>query len=68
MVRVAESTEMEFLMMLSRGLTSKEIGVMTGYTDATVETYLVAIRRKYKAKNGPHLVSIAYKAGLLKIS
>ncbi len=52
---------------LADGKTNEEIAEATKHTTHTVETYRTRMLKKHRAKNSPHLVSIAYKRGILTI-
>lgn len=52
---------------LSKGLTSKEIAILTGYTHRTVETKRIRLERKLSVKNTAELINKAYKMGLLRV-
>lgn len=65
---VNENLELEFMRLLSHGASVNAIARATKYTPDTVGTYIVAIRRKYNARNVHHLVGIGYRVGILKIN
>lgn len=65
--RRLEAIESTVIQMLSEGKGASQIGDILGYSSDTAETYIYRIRQKYNAKNTPHLISIAYQKGILRI-
>ncbi len=57
--------EKEILSHMANGLTGKEIATQMTHTPATIETYKDRLFKKFKARNGNHLISIAYQKGIL---
>lgn len=49
--------ELEFVPMIIRGLTAKEIGIILGISYRTVEDYLASLKNKLQARNKVELVS-----------
>jgi DNA-binding NarL/FixJ family response regulator len=57
--------ERETLALLSRGLKFKEIASEMGITLRTVVAHVESVKKKLGARNAVHLISLAYKEGLL---
>lgn len=57
--------EREILSWFAQGKTAKEIGVILGVSNRTVEWYLCRLRSKYDAMNITQLVANAVKAGVI---
>lgn len=58
--------EKTLLVYIANGLTSKQIGKILGKSNRTIETRIQYIRNAFLASNLPHLVSICFKANILK--
>ena len=58
--------EHECLLWTSQGKTSYEIGMILGLSENTINNYLVAVGRKLRAVNRPHMVRIAMLAGIIE--
>lgn len=56
----------EIITYMADGLSTKEIAIKLKHTVATIETYKHKIYKRLKARNAPHLVSMAYQEGVLK--
>lgn len=50
---------------MAEGLMAKEIALAMGVKKHTVDIYLDRLRRRFNAKNGPHLVAILFRQRLL---
>lgn len=64
---MTKNVERDIIQALAEGKGSKEIAGLTKYRALSVDTYRVALLRKYNARNTPHLIHIAYQTGILKI-
>ncbi|MCB9296339.1 MAG: response regulator transcription factor [Lewinellaceae bacterium] len=60
-------TEMEILQMIAEGVTTKEMARRRGRGEDGIEAHRRNLMRKFKAKNAPHLISLAYNFGLIKV-
>lgn len=60
-------TEQKILLYVAAGYTDKEISKETNINYSTVRNSLRQLFLKSKTVNRPHLVSWAYKEGILKI-
>lgn len=58
--------EKELLVGVSEGLTIKEQAIATKMKPSTVDTYLVRLRGKVGARNSAHLITIAFRNGILQ--
>lgn len=60
-------TDRQVLMLglVAEGLTTDEIAARLWVTDNTVKSTLSNARRRLKAKNTPHAVALAFRAGAL---
>lgn len=56
----------EIIGHMANGLQTKEIAILMKHTVATIETYKHNLFKRLKARNAVHLVSMAYKSGVLK--
>lgn len=56
--------ELQIVIKLSKGMTSKEIGVAMGLSSRTVETYRTDLIKKTQVKNSLELVAFAYENGI----
>jgi len=58
--------ERRILTLLSNGYQSKEIAEIVGKAKPTVEGYIRTLYAKFGARSRAHLVSCAYKCGMLR--
>ena len=63
--RVCDLYEDQLTMMLSNGHSYYEMAEAINLEATNVESYMVRYRKKYGARNSPHLVSILHKLGKL---
>ena len=59
------SRDLDLVTMIANDMRSKDICLETGVNLRTVEQRIFAIRKKYRVKTLPGLVSLFYKHGLL---
>lgn len=59
------SRDLDLVTMIANDMRSKDISLETGVNLRTVEQRIFAIRKKYRVKTLPGLVSLFYKHGLL---
>lgn len=59
------TAEKEIITRLASGQKQSDIESEMGYANKVIDTYMARIRKKLKAKNAPHVVSIAYQTGIL---
>lgn len=59
------SRDLDLVTMIANDMRSKDISLETGLNLRTVEQRIFAIRKKYRVKTLPGLVSLFYKHGLL---
>jgi two-component system, NarL family, invasion response regulator UvrY len=57
--------EREVLQLVARGKTARQIAPLLGTTTSTVQHHLNHIRTKLGAKNNAHLVTLAFRKGLI---
>lgn len=57
----------ELITMIADGLTTVEIAKQLRMSVGSVETYRIRLIKKCQAKNSCHLVSLAYRAGVLRV-
>jgi len=55
----------EIVTHLANGLSNKEIGEKMRYTQTSIQTFIIRIRKEYGAKNACHLVHIFHTKNLL---
>ena len=67
MIGTIKEKEIIIIHCLADGLGTKQMPERTGFTQSTCESYVLRIRRKFRAANAAHLVSIAYQRGILTI-
>lgn len=60
-----EVNELEIVVKLSKGMTSKEIGESMKLSDRTIEYHKSDLLRKTKVKNTAELISYIYKQGII---
>lgn len=65
MGRKRECDEMQIIQMVAEGMSNKEMASKLNRTEATVESWRTRIIKDYDCRNAAHLVSIAYKKGIL---
>lgn len=58
--------EVEVLQLVSEGNTNKEIGAELGLSALTVKSHLARIARKLGSGDRAHMVTVAFRAGLLR--
>lgn len=58
--------EVEVLQLVSEGNTNKETGAALGLSSLTVKSHLARIARKLGTGDRAHMVSVAFRAGLLR--
>lgn len=63
---LALTTYIRIINMLATGHTCKMIAAVLGYSESTMETYIVRIRKVYGAKNTAHLIHKAHQERILK--
>lgn len=64
---VLSPRQLEVLLLVAYGFTSREIGERLGVTEETVKTHLRWIFGRLSARNRAHAVGIGYRDGLLPI-
>jgi DNA-binding CsgD family transcriptional regulator len=57
--------ETEVLKALSHGLTSKEMSVVLGISEHTINVHVRRLQMKLKAKNRMHLVARGFREGII---
>ena len=63
--RVSDMYESRLVKMLASGCNQSEMAEAINLEPMHVEKYMLNYRKKYGAKNSPHLVSILHKLGKL---
>lgn len=58
--------EKEVLSMIAEGLTTKEIATRRGRGEDGIEAHRRNMMKKFRAKNSPHMISLAYQFGYIK--
>ena len=59
--------ELEVVGLVSEGFSNKEIATRLFLAEETIKTHLVKVRGKLDARNRAHLVSIAFRRGLIDL-
>ncbi len=54
--------------LIADGLMGKEIAGLIGKTEPTTDTYRTRLLKKTGTKNAPHLISWAYRNGVLTVN
>lgn len=57
--------EMDILILLSKGMTSPEMGKELSISSHTVDWYINGIQRKLHARNRQHAIALAFRYGLI---
>lgn len=57
--------EMDVILLLADGMTSNEIGRALSISSHTVDWYINGLQDKLRAKNRPHVISLAFRLGLV---
>ena len=58
--------QMQVVILITEGYTNHQIGGALHVTEETVKTYVSRILRKMAAKNRAHIVTIAFRKGIIK--
>lgn len=59
--------DIEMVTYLAEGMDTQEIATAMKHTWSTAQTYRTRLLKKHHARSAAHLVSIAYKRGILTI-
>jgi DNA-binding CsgD family transcriptional regulator len=59
--------ELEIVEFVANGFSAKEVAKKLGIAPATVERHTECVRTKIRARNRPHMVSLAIAMGILAI-
>lgn len=65
MIRLSKR-KIEILLLMSEGLTNKEIAVRLNIHEQTVKNHVTDILHSVNAKNRAHAVTITLRSGLIK--
>lgn len=65
MIPVRPKLQKVIVPLIAEGFSVKEVADRIGYTESSVQTFMIRIRREYGAKNATHLVHIWHKEGML---
>mgnify|MGYP001011977139 CR=1 FL=1 len=57
--------EQEVLILISKGLSVKEIAYELNISEETIKTHRKNLIRKFHVKNSPHLIKLAFQQGYL---
>jgi DNA-binding CsgD family transcriptional regulator len=60
--------EFEVLVLISQGLSTKEIATELNLSEETIKTHRKNLYNKFLVKNSPHLIQKAFSEGYLKIN
>jgi len=57
--------ELEVLVLISKGLSVKEISTILNISEETIKTHRKNLFKKFLVKNSPHLIRQAFQEGYL---
>lgn len=65
-MKIRRPPQFRIIELLAQGQTCKMIANTLGYSEATMETHIGRIRKKYGATNTAHLIHKAHQERILK--